>query len=66
MDIKIVAVTADVTVMNREKCKEAGFDAFLEKPIQHSKLDKILADTMNGEWWWLDSLSLTYSQIIVI
>jgi len=43
-DIKIVAVTADVTELNRSRCKEAGFDEFLEKPIRHPELDRVLAE----------------------
>ena len=48
-DIKIVAVTADVTKLNRQKCEEAGFDEFLEKPIKHLELDRILSDTFSGD-----------------
>jgi len=45
-DLKIVAVTADVTERNRKRCEEAGFDEFLEKPIRHPELDRILSEAM--------------------
>ena len=30
---KVVAVTADVSELNKTQCSKAGFDAFLSKPI---------------------------------
>ena len=41
-DVKIVAVTADVTKANKEKCARIGFDLVLTKPISLVKLVKVL------------------------
>lgn len=40
--IKIIAVTADVTELNKKQCKQAGFDDFITKPFKNSELDRIL------------------------
>ncbi len=39
--LKIVAVTADVTRMNILRCKEAGFDETLSKPIINEELKRV-------------------------
>ena len=44
--IKIIAVTADVTELNKEECKKAGFDDFVSKPILYKHLTKILKNTL--------------------
>ena len=41
--IPIIALTADVTKKNADKCKEAGMDAYISKPINEKDLlDKIV------------------------
>ena len=40
--IKIVAVTADVTDHNKERCQKAGFDDFLSKPLTHPEIKRVL------------------------
>ena len=39
----IVALTAAVTEEDRERCREAGMDAFLSKPVQREDLAQILS-----------------------
>ena len=40
---RVVAVTADVTSMNLLRCKEAGFDETLSKPIINDELKRVLS-----------------------
>ncbi|OUR69757.1 hypothetical protein A9Q73_01410 [Bermanella sp. 47_1433_sub80_T6] len=40
--IPIIALTADVTVENRDNCKTAGMDDFLGKPYSFSKLNTLI------------------------
>lgn len=41
-DVPVIAVTANVTAQNREECKQAGMDGFLEKPINIKALKSVL------------------------
>jgi CheY-like chemotaxis protein len=43
--LKLVAVTGWGQAEDRERSREAGFDAHLVKPIDHAALMKLLADT---------------------
>ena len=40
--INILAVTADATKMNQERCLNCGFDNVVEKPIYKKTLEKLL------------------------
>ncbi len=40
--VAIVAQTADVTALNLEKCKDAGFEETLSKPIYNDELKRVL------------------------
>jgi len=40
---RIIALTAAVTETDRERCREAGMDAFLSKPVQQDDLAEALA-----------------------
>jgi CheY-like chemotaxis protein len=44
----IVAVTADVTPSNIEKCKETGFDEIVSKPVSRRVLMRVLKTYLNG------------------
>ena len=46
--INIVACTADITEFNKDKCKEVGFDDFLNKPVPNPELDRILKKYIKG------------------
>ena len=41
---RIVAMTADVTAAKREACFAAGFDGFLNKPLDREALTRVLSD----------------------
>jgi CheY-like chemotaxis protein len=41
--VKVVAVTANVTDAQRRACEQAGFAAFLDKPVSLEKLEAVLA-----------------------
>jgi CheY-like chemotaxis protein len=40
--VRIVASTADVTSSNMQKCKDAGFEEVLSKPIVNAELKRVL------------------------
>jgi len=44
----VVALTAAVMDQDRQRCREAGMDAFLSKPIQRDALTEILRSVPNG------------------
>lgn len=42
--VPIVALTAQATEADRERCMEVGMDAYLSKPMKEEELDEILAE----------------------
>ncbi len=44
----IVALTADVTRQARQRCREVGMDAYLEKPIDLDKLSDVICRLIPG------------------
>jgi CheY-like chemotaxis protein len=44
----VVALTAAVMDQDRQRCREAGMDAFLSKPIQRDALTDVLRSIPNG------------------
>ncbi len=46
-DMPVVAVTAQAMLGDREKCLEAGADAYISKPIDVDALVRILNDYVN-------------------
>ena len=45
-ELSIIAVTADVTQDNIERCQNHNFDTVLEKPVSRLELKKILDQYM--------------------
>ena len=45
----ILAVTADATKMNQERCLNCGFDNVVEKPIYKKTLEKLLLFHLNAD-----------------
>ena len=46
-EIPIIALTADVTTVDIEKCKEFGMNAYISKPIDEKKLYNKIMDLIN-------------------
>jgi CheY-like chemotaxis protein len=46
---RIVALTANATVENRERCLEAGMDSVVTKPVSQTQLRALLLDAMHPE-----------------
>ncbi|MFI7586395.1 PAS domain S-box protein [Spongisporangium articulatum] len=46
---RIVAMTASVTMEDREACAAAGMDAYLAKPVRQEQLAAVLAQSMAAE-----------------
>ena len=44
--IPILAVTANLTLANKEECRKAGMEFFLEKPMRRDELKKIIEDIL--------------------
>ena len=42
--INIMAVTADVTTRNKERCYKSGFDRVMSKPVYRKDLQAILEE----------------------
>lgn len=47
-NIPIIALTANATVKDRQKCKEAGMDYFVSKPIHRDKLAQSLSEALEA------------------
>lgn len=50
--VPIVAVTADASMDQMNKAKEAGFDGFLGKPLDADRFPDQIRRIMNGEKVW--------------
>ena len=51
-DVTVVAVTAQDADTEIPKCKEAGFNAYVGKPISRMRFPKQLRRILNGEEVW--------------
>ncbi len=48
----IVAVTADASVQNMQRAKEAGFDGFIGKPLDPDRFPSQIRRVLQGEAVW--------------
>jgi two-component system cell cycle response regulator DivK len=51
-DTLIVAVTADASVQNMQRAKEAGFDGFIGKPLDPDRFPNQIRRVLQGEAVW--------------
>jgi len=47
--IPIIAITAYVSEQNRNKCSEAGMNAFLAKPVSHDMIREVITGLVTNE-----------------
>jgi two-component system, cell cycle response regulator DivK len=50
----VVALTANVSRREVERCREAGFDGFIGKPIDGRRFSELLHKILNGEAVWME------------
>jgi two-component system cell cycle response regulator DivK len=51
-DLMVVALTANVMRQDVERCREAGFDGFIGKPIDGRRFRETFARILEGEGVW--------------
>jgi two-component system cell cycle response regulator DivK len=51
-DTLIVAVTADASMENMQRAREAGFDGFIGKPLDPDRFPDQIRDVLQGEPVW--------------
>ncbi len=51
-DTLIVAVTADASMENMERAREAGFDGFIGKPLNPDRFPNQIRSVLRGEAIW--------------
>jgi len=47
-DTPVLALTADVSDEVRARCRDAGMDAFIEKPVHSATLNSVLAQFLTS------------------
>ena len=52
--MRVVALTANVTRREIERCREAGFDGFIGKPIDGRRFSELLRKILQGEAVWTE------------
>ena len=52
--MRVVALTANVTRREVLRCREAGFDGFIGKPIDGRRFSELLRKILEGEWVWME------------
>jgi two-component system, cell cycle response regulator DivK len=51
---RVVALTANVSRREVERCREAGFDGFIGKPIDGRRFSELLRRILGGEAVWTE------------
>jgi two-component system, cell cycle response regulator DivK len=51
---RVIALTANVTRREVERCREAGFDGFIGKPIDGRRFSALLREILKGEPVWTE------------
>ena len=51
---RVVALTANVTRREVERCREAGFDGFIGKPIDGRRFSELLRQILEGRSVWME------------
>ncbi len=51
---RVVALTANVSRREVERCREAGFDGFIGKPIDGRRFSELLCRILKGEAVWTE------------
>lgn len=54
-DLLIIAVSASVSEEDQSQCRQAGYDAFLAKPVSWPKLSALLEQHLKLKWEFKDS-----------
>jgi two-component system cell cycle response regulator DivK len=52
--LRVVALTANVSRREVERCREAGFDGFIGKPIDGRRFTELLRMILRGEEVWTE------------
>ena len=53
-ETRVVALTANVSRREVERCREAGFDGFIGKPIDGRRFSHLLCKILEGEAVWTE------------
>jgi two-component system cell cycle response regulator DivK len=51
---RVIALTANVNHREVERCREAGFDGFIGKPIDGRRFSALLRKILEGEAVWME------------
>lgn len=52
--MRVVALTANVSRREMERCREAGFDGFIGKPIDGRRFSALLSKILKGDAVWTE------------
>jgi two-component system cell cycle response regulator DivK len=52
--MRVVALTANVSRREMERCREAGFDGFIGKPIDGRRFSALLGKILKGDAVWTE------------
>jgi two-component system cell cycle response regulator DivK len=52
METRVVAVTADASVRNMDRARNAGFDGFIGKPLDPDRFPNQIRRILQGESIW--------------
>ncbi|MDM8529683.1 two-component regulator propeller domain-containing protein [Anaerolineales bacterium HSG25] len=63
-DVPIVAVSANVFEMNKEKSLSIGCQAFLSKPVEADKLFALIAEHLGLEWIYEETADIIETDVI--